>query len=57
MYDISEQLISGSAEDSPLASLSSQDRVQINVRPISLPWLGTHVHTRSPTRQWCAWMN
>jgi CpeT/CpcT family (DUF1001) len=43
MYDVSEQLISGAPSDSPLASLAEQERVQINVRPVSLPWLGTHV--------------
>ena len=43
MYDISEELIAGEAQDSPLASLTDQERVQINVRRIPLPWLGTHV--------------
>ena len=43
MYDISEELITGSAEDSPLAALSDEERVQINVRRIPLAWLGTHV--------------
>jgi CpeT/CpcT family (DUF1001) len=42
-YDVSEQLITGAPNDSPLASLTDQQRVQINVRRISLPWLGTHV--------------
>ena len=43
MYDISEELIAGEADDSPLAPLVDQERVQINVRRIPLPWLGTHV--------------
>ena len=43
MYDVSEELITGDAIDSPLASLAEQERVQINVRRIPLPWLGTHV--------------
>ena len=43
MYDISEELISGEPRDSPLATLADQERVQINVRRIPLPWLGSHV--------------
>lgn len=43
MYDISEEMITGEAGDSPLASLTEQERVQVNVRRIPLPWLGTHV--------------
>jgi len=43
MYDLSEELITGEASESPLASLAEQERVQINVRRIPLPWLGTHV--------------
>jgi len=43
MYDISEELITGEARESPLATLADQTRVQINVRRISLPWLGSHV--------------
>jgi hypothetical protein len=43
MYDMSEELVSGAAQDSPLAPLTDQARVQINVRRIQLPWLGTHV--------------
>ncbi len=43
MYDMSEELIIGAAQDSPLAPLTEQTRVQINVRRIPLPWLGTHV--------------
>ena len=43
MYDISEELITGEPSDSPLASLADQERVQINVRRIPLPWLGSHV--------------
>jgi hypothetical protein len=43
MYDMSEELIIGAGQDSPLAPLTEQSRVQINVRRIQLPWLGTHV--------------
>jgi len=43
MYDISEELITGEPHDSPLASLAEQLRVQVNVRRVALPWLGTHV--------------
>jgi hypothetical protein len=43
MYDVTEELVIGAADDSPLASLSEQERVQIDVRRVSLPWLGTHV--------------
>jgi hypothetical protein len=42
-YDLSEELIIGAAQDSPLAPLAEQTRVQVNVRRIELPWLGTHV--------------
>ncbi len=41
IYDISEELVAGAAEDSPLAAVT--ERVQINVRRVTLPWLGTHV--------------
>jgi hypothetical protein len=40
-YDITEELITSDTEDSPLASPT--ERVQINVRRVTLPWLGTHV--------------
>ena len=43
LYDLDEELITGAADDSPLASLSEQERVQINVRRVLLPWLGSHV--------------
>ena len=43
MYDMSEELITGTAQDSPLAPLTEEARVQINVRRIQLPSLGTHV--------------
>jgi len=43
MYDVSEELVTGEASESPLASLAEQERVQINVRRIPLPWMGTHV--------------
>ncbi len=41
IYDISEELVAGLEEDSPLAAVT--ERVQINVRRVTLPWLGTHV--------------
>ena len=41
IYDISEELVAGSEEDSPLATVT--ERVQINVRRVTLPWLGTHI--------------
>ena len=41
IYDISEELVAGAEEDSPLAAVT--ERVQINVRRVTLPWLGTHV--------------
>ena len=43
MYDITEELIAGAARDTPLSALTEQSRVQVNVRRIELPWLGTHV--------------
>lgn len=44
MYDISEELVTGDDDDdSPLAPLSDQQRVQIDVRRVQLPWLGSHV--------------
>jgi hypothetical protein len=43
LHDISEELIIGAGSESPLAALTEQERVQINVRRIPLPWLGTHV--------------
>jgi CpeT/CpcT family (DUF1001) len=41
IYDITEELVAGSEEDSPLATVT--ERVQINVRRVTLPWLGTHI--------------
>jgi hypothetical protein len=43
MYDVSEELISRRSDAAPLVPLVEQQRVQINVRRIQLPWLGTHV--------------
>jgi hypothetical protein len=43
MYDMSEELITTDVGESPLAPLAEQQRLQINVRRIQLPWLGTHV--------------
>jgi hypothetical protein len=40
-YDITEELVTGEEQASPLASVT--ERVQINVRRVTLPWLGTHV--------------
>lgn len=42
-YDISEELVASEDESSPLAPLVEQQRMQINVRRIALPWLGSHV--------------
>jgi hypothetical protein len=42
MYDVSEELIAGRQDDS-IVPLDAQERVQVNVRRIPLPWLGTHV--------------
>jgi hypothetical protein len=41
IYDITEELVTGDADDSPLSEVT--ERVQINVRRVTLPWLGTHV--------------
>lgn len=43
IYDITEELIAGEPQASPLVPLLDQERVQINVRQIPLPWLGSHV--------------
>jgi len=43
MYDITEELITGAARDTPLSALSEQSRVQVDVRRIELPWMGSHV--------------
>jgi hypothetical protein len=42
-YDLSEELISGDVDNTPLAPLAAQHRVQVNVRRVNLPWLGSHV--------------
>lgn len=42
-YDISEELVASEDEASPLAPLAEQQRMQINIRRIALPWLGSHV--------------
>ena len=42
-YDISEELVASEDETSPLAPLVETQRIQINVRRIPLPWLGSHV--------------
>jgi hypothetical protein len=41
IYDMTEELVAGVPRDSPLAPPT--ERVQINVRRVLLPWLGTHV--------------
>jgi len=43
MYDMSQELVAGSEVESPLAPMVEQQRIQIHVRRIQLPWLGTHV--------------
>lgn len=42
-YDVSEELVASEDETSPLAPLVEQQRMQINVRRVALPWLGSHV--------------
>lgn len=42
-YDVSEELVASEDEDSPLSPLVEQMRVQVAIRRIQLPWLGTHV--------------
>jgi hypothetical protein len=41
IHDITEELVASDAEESPLAAVTQ--RVQINIRRVTLPWLGTHV--------------
>jgi len=41
IFDITEELVAGEATDSPLEPLTT--RVQVQVRRVTLPWLGTHV--------------
>jgi hypothetical protein len=41
IHDITEELVASEAEESPLAPVTQ--RVQINIRRVTLPWLGTHV--------------
>jgi hypothetical protein len=43
MYDMSEGLVAGVQAESPLAPMHEQQRIQVNVRRVQLPWLGTHV--------------
>ncbi len=43
LHDVSEELIARRADAAPLVPLVEQQRVQIDVRRIPLPWLGTHV--------------
>jgi len=40
---MSEELVAGEAQDSPLSPLAEQQRVQIDMRRVQLPWLGSHV--------------
>jgi hypothetical protein len=43
MYDIAEERLAGFEADAPLAPLGERQRLQIHIRRIPLPWLGTHV--------------
>jgi hypothetical protein len=43
MYDMTEELIATQGEETELGGRLDQQRLQINVRRVSLPWLGTHV--------------
>jgi hypothetical protein len=43
MYDMTEELIATQDEETALGGRIDQQRLQINVRRVSLPWLGTHV--------------
>jgi hypothetical protein len=43
MYDMTQELVAGSEVASPLAPMVEQQRIQIQVRRIQLPWLGSHV--------------
>jgi hypothetical protein len=43
MYDMTEELIAAEDEQTEIGGRLDQQRVQINVRRVSLPWLGTHV--------------
>jgi hypothetical protein len=43
MYDMSEELVAGSDAESPLVPMIEQQRIQVNVRRVQLPWLGSHV--------------
>jgi hypothetical protein len=40
---MTEEVIASRDPESPLGALSDQMRLQINVRRVALPWLGTHV--------------
>jgi hypothetical protein len=42
-YDMTEESITGRDPESPLGGATDPQRLQINVRRVSLPWLGTHV--------------
>lgn len=43
MYDISEQALAGFEIQAPFAPLVREHRVQVSVRRVQLPWMGTHV--------------
>jgi hypothetical protein len=43
IYDLSEELVAGFEAESPLATMREQQRIQVNVRRLAAPWLGTHV--------------
>ncbi|MEO8020115.1 MAG: CpcT/CpeT family chromophore lyase [Pseudomonadota bacterium] len=41
IYDMTEELVAGAPQDSPMTPVTM--RVQIDIRRVPLPWLGTHV--------------
>jgi hypothetical protein len=43
MYEMSEELLAGFESEAPLAPRAEQQRIQVNIRRIALPWLGSHV--------------
>lgn len=43
LHDVSEELIVRRADAAPLVPLIEQQRVQIDVRPVHLPWIGSHL--------------
>ncbi|MDF3020630.1 MAG: hypothetical protein K0Q92_1933 [Steroidobacteraceae bacterium] len=43
IHDLSEELLAGFETESPLATMREQQRIQVHVRRIAMPWLGSHV--------------